>query len=176
MREVAPDEGDARVRRAVPLPGQHRPEERHAEAARHHREHQVVHLARPDRPVRPVEHQGPAPRRPDQPRDERQRPVLAEARVLEEPLQPPVGRRRPHAAAAFAGDVPEVDRAGADDADDQQAERFETALAERHVRAQKAFEGGDGSVRHPDVSLDGVVQKITSSRPQPALSCSVGSL
>ena len=64
--------------------------------------------------------------------------------------------------------MPEVDRAGADDADDQQAERLETALAERDLRAQKVFEGGDGTVRHRDVSLDGVVQKITSSRSQPA--------
>jgi hypothetical protein len=168
VREVAPDQGDARRGRAVPLPGQHRPEERHAEAAGHHGEHEVVHLSRPDRPVRPVEHQGPASRRPHQARDERQRPVLAEAHVLEEPLQPPVGRRRPHAPAPFASDMAEVDRAGTDDADDEQAERLETALAERDLRAQKVFEGGDGTVRHPDVSLVGVVQKITSSRPQPA--------
>jgi len=167
MREVALQQGDARGHRAGALPRQHRPEQRHAEAARHHREHEVVHLARSDRPVRPVEREGPSPRRPDQPDEERQRPVLAEAHVLEEPQQPPTGRRPLHASAPCAGDVAEVHRPRVDHPHEEQAERLHAALAHRHMRAHKAFESGDGSVRHPDVSLVGVVQKITSSRSQP---------
>jgi hypothetical protein len=54
--------------------------------------------------------------------------------MLEEALQPPVGRGEQRRPAALAGDVPEVHRAGTDHPDDQQAERLEPALAEGKTR------------------------------------------
>lgn len=161
MREVALDERDARGHRRVPLPRQHRPEERRPEPARHDGEDDAVHFLRPDRPVGPVARQRPGPCRPG---EKRQRPGLAEAHVLEEPLQPALGRRRLHAPAPLAGDVAEFHGPRADHADDQQAERLDTGSC-RAPRSKPS--GDDGSVRHRDVSLVGVVQKITSSRPQP---------
>jgi hypothetical protein len=166
MGEIALDQRDADRGRAVAAARQQGPDERHPEVARHHGEHQIVHLPRPDRPLRPVEHQGPAAARPEQPRDQRQRPVLAEADVLEEPLQPAVGRRRERSPRPLAGDVAEVHRASADHADDQQAECLPAGLAQPDVRAQKAFEGGDGTVRQRTI----LWRESSRKSPHPALS------
>jgi len=132
-------------------------------------EDEEVHVAPADLPVGPVERQRPVAAQPEHLADQRQRPVGSEIDMLEEPLQPAVGRGDLHAPRTLAGDVAEVDRPGADHADHEKAERLQTGLAQVDTRPQNRGEGGDGSVMHPDVPLVGVVQKITSSRPQPDL-------
>jgi hypothetical protein len=109
------------------------PEQRHALAPGDGGEHEVVHLDPADRPLGPVEHQRPAVGAEHR-RERGRGPVLAEAEMLEEALQPPVGRGEQRRPAALAGDVPEVHRAGTDHPDDQQAERLEPALAEGKTR------------------------------------------
>ena len=59
MGEIALDQRDADLGRAVAAARQQGPDQRHPEVARDEGEHQIVHLPRPDRPLRPVEHQRP---------------------------------------------------------------------------------------------------------------------
>lgn len=130
IREIACHQRDPGRGRAVARPVEQGPEQRNPEAPGDHREHEVVHVARPDLPGRPIERERPRALWSDQARDDRRRPVRTEIDVLEEPLQPAVGRCDLHAACARAGDVAEVDRARADHAYDEHAERFQAALAE----------------------------------------------
>ncbi len=121
MREVALDERNPNSGRTVADARQQGPEQRHPEVPRDDGEHQVVHLPLADRPLRSVEHEVPAPRRSEQLCHQRQRPVLAEAHVLEEALQSTVGRRRQRRPGPLAGDVAKVHGACAHHADDEQA-------------------------------------------------------
>jgi hypothetical protein len=62
--------------------------------------------------------------------------------------------------------VAEVHGAGADHADDEQAERLQTALAEVDVRAQNPFEGADGTVEQWTI----LWRESSRKSPYPALS------
>jgi len=69
--------------------------------------------------------------------------------------------------------VAEIGLAGADHPKRQKAQRLKPALAQIDMRAQKAFQGGDGASGNPDVSFVEVVRKTTSSPPSARpLSCS----
>jgi hypothetical protein len=50
--------------------------------------------------------------------------------MLEESLQPTIARGDPRRSGPLAGDVAEMDGAGADHADDEKAECLDAALAE----------------------------------------------
>jgi len=133
VRQVAPHQRDPRRGAAAARPIEQRPDERNPEAAGDDREHEIVHVARPDLPVGPVEHQRPSARRTDELRDQRHRPVGSEIDVLEKPLQPAIGRGDLHASPRFGGDMAEVDRARPDHAHDKHAKRLQPRLAEAYM-------------------------------------------
>jgi hypothetical protein len=154
VRQIAPHQRDPGLCGAVARPVEQRPEERNPEAPGDDREHEVVHVVRPDHPVGPVEHQRPGALRADHLRDERHRPVGSEVDVLEEPLQPAVGRGDQHASSRPGGDVAQVDRARADHAHHEHAERLQPRLAD-----------ADMAPLHPDGAMThGMILAMESSR------------
>ena len=74
----------------------------------------------------------------------RQRPIPVQADMPEDALKPATGLGGLHPTRPLAGDVAEVHAAGADHADDDQAERLHTALAEIDLGAQDLQEDGYG--------------------------------
>jgi len=123
--QQGPGRGPARARAL-----DQRPEQRDPKAPGDHREHEIIHVARSNLPVRPVERERPCPGRADQLREDRRGPVRPEIDVLEEPLQAAVGRGDQNPPRTRAGDMAEVDGARANHAHDQHAERLQPALAE----------------------------------------------
>ena len=88
------------------------------------------------------------------------------ADMLEEPLQPAVGRGHQRRGRPLAGQMAEVHRPGADHADDDQAQRLQPALAQRDMRMQNPLEGGDGTVRHRAI----LWRELSRKSPSTALS------
>ncbi len=125
-----------------------RPRRGHPNAAGDDGKHEIGHLGLADLPVGGVEREQPRSVQDRQPDEKRQRPVLVKTDVLVEALQPTVGRHRPHRSRTLAGNVAEVHAARAEHADDDPAERLQTALAQIDLGAQDLREGGNGFVRH----------------------------
>lgn len=161
IRQQKPDAGAAEDRQIAPhqrnaLGGvagsavvvEHAPHQRHARAPRDHGQHQDVDVAFPELPLGAVERQTPRPGKPQEPDHQRRRPVAPETDVLEEPLQPAVGRGDQRRGRTLAGQVAEVHRPGADHADDDETERLQPALAQPDMRLQYLLEGGEDAVRH----------------------------
>jgi len=148
MREMTPQQRDPGRGRAVARALEQGPEQRNPEAPGDDREHEVVHVVRPDLPVGPVERERPAARRSDQARDDRNRPVRSEIHMLEEPLRPAAGRGDQNASPPFGGDMAEIDGARADHAHDEHAQRLHAAPAEPDMASQRPGEGGNGLMRH----------------------------
>ena len=148
-RQVAPHQRDplAAVAGAAVVV-EHAPDQWHARPSGDHGQHQDVDVARPALPLRAVEREMPRTVEPQEPDHQRRRPILSEPDMLEEPLQPAVGRGDQRRARPLAGQMAEIHRPGTDHTDDDQAQRLQTALAQVDPGTQNPGEGGDGKVRH----------------------------
>jgi len=127
---------------------EHAPHQRRPRPPRDHRQHQDVDVARAELPLGTVKRQMPRPDKSQEPDHQRRRPIRSETDMLEEPLQPTVGRGDLRRRRPLAGKMTEVDRAGADHTDDEQAQRLQPALAQSDMRPQDLLEGGNGTVMH----------------------------
>lgn len=154
------------------------PHQRHPKAPRGHGQQQDVHVALTEFPVGAVETQDPGRARADQGHDQGNHPVVVEPRMLEEPLRPAIGRCNLNAIGPFGGDVRQVDRARADDAGNQKAERFQARLAKADMGRERPRQDGEKA------GLQGMLpwavfppgrESISPSTVSPkcALSCSV---
>jgi hypothetical protein len=134
-REIAPHQRDPLlgVRAAGTL--DHAPDQRHAEARRHGGQHEEVDVALAHPPLGSVERERPGALQPEQLRRKRRRPVGPEFHVLEEALQPAIGRGHQRRTWPLAGDVGEVDGPRADHAHNEECHGVAPVLAQRHVRA-----------------------------------------
>ncbi len=133
-RQIARHQGDALRRGAVARMVEHRPHQRHPKPRRDHCQDEHVDVGLADLPVGPVKAEIPRPRAADQGGHEADGPVLWQADMLEKTLQAAVGRRNQRARGPLRRDVRQIDCAGADHAKQQDAERLEPRLAERHMR------------------------------------------
>ena len=83
---------------------EHAPNQRHARPPGDDGQHQDVDVAGAELPLGAVEREMPRAVEPQQPDDKRRRPVGSKADVLEEPLQPAVGRGHERRGRTLAGD------------------------------------------------------------------------
>jgi hypothetical protein len=114
----------------------------HPDAAGHNGEHEIVHLGPADRPGGPITGEQPRSGQAQKPDQTRQSPILAQADMRDDALQPTPGRGGVHRSRPLAGEVAEVHTAGADQGHDNQAERLQTARAQVTLGAQTSHEGG----------------------------------
>lgn len=146
MRQIALDQGEAHGGVGPAATLDDAPHEGHPDAAGHDGEHEIVHLGLADLPVGPIKGEQPRSVQAQKPDQKRQRPILVQADMLEEALEPTIGRGGLHRSRPLAGEVAEVHTAGADHGNDDQAERLQTALAQVNLGAQNSHEGGYGLV------------------------------
>ncbi len=92
-------------------------------------ENQKIHIVSTELPVGAVKAQDPGRAGADQAHDQGNHPVVVKLHMLEEPLQTAIGRHNRSAIELLCRDMRQIDRACADDADNQKAEGFLARLA-----------------------------------------------
>src|SRR3954453_16298950 len=160
----AEQKGAALSRGGVPGAVENVPHHRNGDAIANDREHQDIDVVPAELPKRAVEGQKPQPRsKTCDPNDHSGELACVYDDLREEALETAVVRGDLGLCGKHTGEMTQIDGAGQQDTNDQNAEALQAALAQREVTLEAQPQGGSDVPSHQ--YSDPVIRRIGNSTP-----------